>query len=257
MSAIARWQFTALEFRVLWESTGRDVLPYPLRHRWVDTGEPNDFRLAWQAAARSVRDRLDDNLMRAVDVLLRPEARVEVAGFRGRGRDQRIRAHAGVHYQHGAIAVQEPGIDHEHGGDVRLTFLPAEQVPAAVIGTLPKCPPGKGDSLRVDVRDLAPRAGVHTDPWRRGPREVFDEFFARPTTCLAHVAVYPHGSVDNRHTEGRKDFQINDFEDGRYISFGEDVVVAKPAPEQALVHTLARRIEQTVRAVRDGRYAAR
>ncbi|SLJ80514.1 Uncharacterised protein [Mycobacteroides abscessus subsp. abscessus] len=35
------------------------------------------------------------------------------------------------------------------------------------------------------------------------------------------------------------------------------MVVAKPAPEQALVHTLAQRIEQTVRAVRDGRYAAR
>ncbi|MGV9822657.1 ESX secretion-associated protein EspG [Nocardia xishanensis] len=258
LTGVTRWRFSALEFRVLWESTGRDVLPYPLGHRWQDTGVPEDFRRAWQVAAMAVWTHMDDNLLRALDVLLRPEARVEVAGFRGLRREHRIRAHAGVHYQHGAIVTQRPGVDHDHGGEVELAFLTAEQVAPAVIGALPKCPPGKGNSLSIDVRDLAGPRGVKTDPWRRSPKDDFDRFFDRPTTCIAHVAVYPLGSVDNRHIVGRQDFQVNDFEgDGRYISFGEDKVVAKPAPEQALINTVQQRINHLVEGVRNGRFAAR
>ncbi|MBQ7803655.1 ESX secretion-associated protein EspG, partial [Rhodococcus sp. (in: high G+C Gram-positive bacteria)] len=28
-----QWQFTGLEFQILWEAVGRDRLPYPLRFR--------------------------------------------------------------------------------------------------------------------------------------------------------------------------------------------------------------------------------
>ena len=82
MTTARRWRFTALEFRVLWESTGRDVLPYPLRHRSTEVFQEDSGRLR-RAAAEVVVPQLDDDLVRAVEVLLAPEARVEVAGFRG------------------------------------------------------------------------------------------------------------------------------------------------------------------------------
>ncbi|MEV6324455.1 ESX secretion-associated protein EspG [Nocardia sp. NPDC051787] len=95
MPDVQSWRFSALEFRILWESTGRDVLPYPLRHQYTTEFQSESLRLR-RAAAQSLRPRIDDNLLRAVEVLLAPEARVELAAFAGARRDRRLRAHAGV-----------------------------------------------------------------------------------------------------------------------------------------------------------------
>ncbi|MEV5837811.1 hypothetical protein [Nocardia sp. NPDC052112] len=58
-------------------------------------------------------------------------------------------------------------------------------------------------------------------PVRPTVRAEFDKCFRRPTAATVHVGVYPLGSVDNRHTKGRKDFQITDVDkDSRCVGFG-------------------------------------
>ncbi|MBF6218246.1 ESX secretion-associated protein EspG [Nocardia abscessus] len=252
MPEVQSWRFTALEFRTLWESTGRDVLPYPLQHQYTTEFRSESLRLR-QAAAQELRPRIDDDLLRAVEVLLAPEARVEVAGFAGARRDRRLRAHAGVHYQHGAIAVQAPGSEPEHGGDVVLTLLPAGDVARAVVDVFPACAPGRGKQLRASAEELErPRPPVR-DAWRPTPREEFERFFTRAMTLIGHVGVYAMGSVDNRHINGRKDFQLNDVEnDGRYVTFGTDVVTIKPTTADRIAATLQQMMARTVTEVRDG-----
>ncbi|WP_330253956.1 ESX secretion-associated protein EspG [Nocardia sp. NBC_00565] len=257
MTTARRWRFTALEFRVLWESTGRDVLPYPLRHRSTEVFQEDSDRLR-RAAAEVVVPQLDEDLVRAVEVLLAPEARVEVAGFHGPRNERKIRAHGGVHFQHGALAIQEPGLDHEHGGAVDLLFLSADDLVPAVVDVLPECPVGQGKPMQVPIEELEKPPPVVRDAWRPTVREEFDKFFRRPTTATVHVGVYPLGSVDNRHTKGRKDFQITDFEnDGRYVSFGSRTVIVKPTDRQRITATLREMIGRTVEDVRNSDHMAR
>ncbi|MGO4614792.1 ESX secretion-associated protein EspG [Nocardia sp. 2YAB30] len=252
MPEVRSWRFSALEFRTLWESTGRDVLPYPLQHQHATEFRSESLRLR-QAAAQSLRPQIGDDLLRAVEVLLAPEVRVELAGFVGARRDRKLRAHAGVYYQQGAIAVQEPGADHQHGGDVVLTLLPPVEVARAVVDVFPGCTAGRGKQVQVSTEELGrPRPPVR-DTWRPTPREEFEQFFTRTMTLIGHVGVYAMGSVDNRHIYGRKDFQVNDVEnDGRYVTFGTHTLTIKPTTAERIIATLQQMISRTVTEVRDG-----
>ncbi|MBF6214525.1 ESX secretion-associated protein EspG [Nocardia puris] len=255
MTTVRRWRFTALEFRTLWESTGRDILPYPLRHWHTVRYESDALRLR-RAAAESVRPHVDDDLVRALHVLFAPEARIEVAGFLGRNRERELRAHAGVHYQHGALARQHHAEDGY--GDISLAFLPAEQVAGAVADSLPKCAAGRAEPMKIAADELDRPLPPIRDTWRTSPREEFEKFFNRPTTGSIHVGVYPWGSADNRHTVGRKDFQLTDFEnDGRYVTFGTRTIVAKPTTRDRIAATLQEMITRTVEEVRAGDHLPR
>ncbi len=255
MKTVRQWRFTALEFRTLWESTGRDVLPYPLRH-WFTTRYRSDSLRLRQAAALAVRPQLDDDLVRAVHVLFAPEARIELAGYLGAGRDRELRAHAGVHDEHGALAVQEHSVDGY--GDVTLTFLPAARVARAVVDVLPEYPAGQREPMTIPVEELEGPLPAVRDAWRPTPREEFAKFFARPVRASVHVGVYPLGSADNRHIKGRKDFQITDFEgDGRYVTFGSRMVIAKPTTRERITATMHEMIGRTVEEVRAGDHPPR
>ncbi|MFC4375391.1 ESX secretion-associated protein EspG [Nocardia halotolerans] len=253
MPTTRTWRFSALEFRTLWEVTGRDVLPYPLRHRRTDELRADAVR-SRQAAARTLRPQLDSDLEQAVRVLLAPAARVEVAGFAGTTRT--LGAHGAVANDTAALAVQQPAAEGADG-DIRLTLLPAAELAAAVLDALPRRAAGTGETITVPAADLdAPRPHV-SDPWRPTPREQFEKFFTRPTDAAFHIAVYPHGSIDNRHTEGRDDFQLHDVTgDGRYVLYGTRTLTVKPALPQRIPTTLSTIITQTVTAVHNGTYLA-
>lgn len=251
MRADRQWRFSAAEFRVLWDSTGRDVLPYPLAHRFTTEHTQEEVNRSRQRAASTVLPRLDEDLERAVTVLLAPEARVEISGFRGHRREHRIRIHAAVHDRHGAIAVQRPGPDDTTGGDIHLTFLAAERVASALVAKLPECAAGQGRTVSIPVAELDRPTG--NDPWVIAPRDQLTRLFNRPTTATFHIAVYPWGSPDNRHTEGRKDFQIIDWaDDGRYACFGDRTVTVKPTDSTRMTAQLRQMLSRTVAEVRDG-----
>ena len=79
------WNLSALEFTVLWYAIGRDVLPYPLRYR---SGEDTAVACehAYKTAAARLRSVFDEDLYGPLRILVRPEARIEIAGFAGAAR---------------------------------------------------------------------------------------------------------------------------------------------------------------------------
>lgn len=245
------WRFSALEFRTLWEVTGRDVLPYPLRQQ--DNAESNgDAPRLRRAAAESLKSQLDAELEHAVRILLAPQARVELAGFAGRTRT--TGAHGAVLDGGAALAVQQPGHSGTDG-EVELMLLAADDLADTVLDALPRRGAGTGDAVAVSAAELdEPRPAVR-DPWRPTAREQFEQFFTRPMDAIFHIAVYPHGSIDNRHTEGRDDFQLHDVtDDGRYVVYGTRTLTVKPAAPHRVTATLASIIAGTTAAVRDGTY---
>ncbi|UGT58286.1 ESX secretion-associated protein EspG [Nocardia asteroides] len=247
------WHLTALEFRTLWEATGRDVLPYPLHHRHTTDFRADTDRLR-RKAAESLQAQFDTKLDYAVAALLAPYARVEVAGTTGGVRT--IRAHGGTRDKYAALAIQAPG-DEANAGDITLHLMSPGALAAAVLATLPTVAPGKGREIKVTAAELAsPRPHVR-DPWNPTPREQLETFLAKPTDTLTHIGVYAHASVDNRHTEGRDDFQLHDLtNDGRYVFYGETTFIAKPTTPTRLRTTLTDMLTATATKAKNGTYRA-
>ncbi|MGW6623762.1 ESX secretion-associated protein EspG [Nocardia sp. NPDC055002] len=246
------WHFTALDFRTLWEAAGRDVLPYPLHHRHTDVDTHAEVLRLRSKAAENLMAEFDSDLDRAMAALLAPHARVEVAGA-SKG-VKTIRAHGGTRDTYASLAVQAPG-DETNPGDITLHLCDPDALAAAVLSTLPKVAPGKGREIRVTAAELAaPRPHVR-DRWNPTPREQLESFLAKPTTTLTHIGVYAHGSVDNRHTEGRDDFQLHDIPgDGRYVFYGETTFIAKPTTPTRIQSTLATILTTTATKARTGTY---
>ncbi|MFF2086074.1 ESX secretion-associated protein EspG [Nocardia sp. NPDC058176] len=250
MPPIRSWRFTALEFRTLWEVTGRDVLPYPLRQE--STEPDSDAARSRRQAAENLAPQLDSELEHAVRVLLAPQARVEVAGFADRTRT--AGAHGAVLDRFAALAVQQPGPDGT-GGEVALSLLAADDLAEAALGALPRREAGTGAPIAVTATELDEPRPPTRDPWRPTSREQFEQFFTRPMDAIHHLAVYPYGSIDNRHTEGRDDFQLHDVtDDGRYVVYGSRTITVKPAAPHRVAKTLSAIITETVTATRDGTY---
>ncbi|MFE6920298.1 ESX secretion-associated protein EspG [Nocardia sp. NPDC057663] len=246
------WHLTALDFRTLWEAAGRDVLPYPLHHRHTDVESQAEIHRLRSKAAENMMAEFDSDLDAAMAALLAPHARVEVAGATGRTRT--IRAHGGARDTYAALAIQAPG-DESEPGDVTLHLMAPDALAAAVLSTLPKVGPGKGREIKVTAAELAaPRPHVR-DRWNPTPREQLETFLAKPTDTLTHIGVYAHGSVDNRHTEGRDDFQLHDLTgDGRYVFYGETTFIAKPTTPTRLQATLTTILTTTATKARQGAY---
>ncbi|MEV5647749.1 ESX secretion-associated protein EspG [Nocardia sp. NPDC052254] len=253
MNTSRQWRFAATEFRVLWDCTGRDVLPYPLAHRFIAEDTLEDVNRTRKRVAEKLLPQVDTDLERAIQILLAPEVRVEIAGFRGRRREYKIRIHAAVHDGEGVIAVQDPGPEDSIGGTVHLSFLGVDRVAAAMIAALPDCAAGQGKPLTIPVEDLdAPIPHVR-DSWVVSPKEQLTRFMSRPTTATIHIAAYPWGSPDNRHIKGRKDFQIIDFaDDGRYACFGDRVAKVKPTDSAKMTAQVRDMITRTIAEVRKG-----
>ncbi|MEV0331148.1 ESX secretion-associated protein EspG [Nocardia sp. NPDC050717] len=248
------WHLTALDFRTLWEAAGRDVLPYPLRHQHTNVESQAEILRLRRKAAENLMAEFDSDLDAAMAALLAPHARVEVAG--GSGATRTIRAHGGTRESYAALAVQAPD-DGAEPGDITLQLLPPAALAAAVLATLPAVAPGKGREIKVTAAELAsPRPHVR-DPWNPTPRERLETFLATPTDTLTHIGVYAHASVDNRHTEGRDDFQLHDLtNDGRYVFYGETTFIAKPTTPTRLRTTLTDMLTTTVTKAKNGTYRA-
>ncbi|MGW5574305.1 ESX secretion-associated protein EspG [Nocardia thailandica] len=245
------WRLSALEFRTLWEAAGRDVLPYPLHHRHTSEFQADTARLR-RKAAESLVPQFDSSLDQAMAALLAPHARVEVAGTSAGRRT--IRAHGGTRDSYAALATQAPG-DEDHPGDITLYLLAPETLASAVLSLLPRVSAGSGREIRVTASELAaPRPPVR-DRWNPSPRDQLECFLAKPTDTLTHIGVYAHGSVDNRHTEARDDFQLHDVTgDGRYVLYGENTFIAKPTTATRIHETLSSILASTANKVRMGSY---
>lgn len=247
--SVQQWRFSALEFALLWELAGREILPYPLQFR-PDVAEQDDYTRQRMAAASAIQPQLDQMLHRALFVLAVPEVRVQVCGFSGERQDTKIRVHAGIQRDVGAVAVQAPGRDHDRGGDVLLSLCGARTIASRVIESLPSAPAARGEGLHVYRRDLEQSSSltIMESPRDRSAREQMSNFLDRRRTCIGHIAVHPGPARDATPTDDGHDFHWMDFDgDGRYLTRGGDTLTATPADAAGMTTELQRLISRTVR----------
>ncbi|MEU2030963.1 ESX secretion-associated protein EspG [Nocardia amamiensis] len=241
------WSFTALGFTVLWRAAERDVLPYPLQCRSA-AETVADYEAEWKSEAAELHRRWDESLYGALRLLAEPEARIEIAGFQG---PDKLRIHAAVHHRHAVLLVQEPTSSPDHGGAVHMSLIGAAEVSRRIVGLLPDAPRGGGPGLEVSRNDLD---AEDDGPYRIGapppPRTRAEQFFERPRTTLAHVAVYPGPSWDNRPAPARG-FHIMDYPDGRYLVRSGAAIKAVPADNTDIRTQLERVVQVTVEGFRE------
>ncbi|MGC0365501.1 hypothetical protein ABH922_003485 [Rhodococcus sp. 27YEA15] len=224
-----RWQFTGMEFHVLWEAIGRDRLPYPLKFRPVaDT--TRDLRAQRTAAALRLHEVLDERVHRALAIIAEPSTRIEVCGLHGPDMRAVTRIHAGISGELAVLAEQFPGADPDNGADVVLTLTPVGSLPEEIVRRLPPCSAGRERS--VSIRPLARTGGaaILTDVRAAPASEEIERFFGRPRTSVGEIAAYPGPAVDSRPTDDGVLFRWYDYDgDGRYLITDGETVTARPA----------------------------
>ncbi|WP_174184097.1 ESX secretion-associated protein EspG [Nocardia barduliensis] len=243
------WSFTALGFTVLWRAVDRDVLPYPLQFR--STAETvADYEAEWKSEAAGLHRRFDESLYSALRVLAEPEARIEMAGFRGK---EKLRVHAAVHYRHAVLLVQEPTASADRGGAVHMSLIDADDVSRRVIDLLPDAARGSGPGIEISRHELDTE-DEDEEPYRVGasipPRARAEQFFERPRSTIAHVAVYAGPAWDNRPAPARG-FHVMDYPDGRYLVRSAATLKAVPADTTELRTQLDRVVQVTVAGFRE------
>ncbi|MGW0049704.1 ESX secretion-associated protein EspG [Nocardia cyriacigeorgica] len=247
---MSEWRFTGLQFQILWSAYGSDRLPYPLRYRPVaDSFE--DLRMQREAAVAQLLDGFYSvELMRVLEVLREPEARVEIKGFGEKGSGRTYRFHGAVNGYSGAALVQLEGTAADIGGDVIVTACAADEVPARALAALPQAQAGTAPP--VEVRRAELDAARHLRGHGGGPTQQLDRVFKRTRRSFGEIMVFPGPAVDARPAFGRS-FWWMDYDDGRYYVKTGDPIVAKPASPAALSNEIGRLISITQRFYREDR----
>lgn len=250
---MSEWRFTGLQFQILWSAYGSDRLPYPLRYRPVaDSFE--DLRMQREAAVAQLLDGFYSiELMRVLEVLREPEARVEIKGFGEKGSGTTYRFHGAVNAYAGAALVQLAGTAEDIGGDVIVTGCAADQVPAQALAALPQAQAGTAAPLEVRREELAAdRSRYVRGHGESSLTQQLDRVFKRPRRSFGEIMVFPGPAVDARPSFGRS-FWWMDYDDGRYYVKTGDPIIAKPASPAALNNEIGRLISITQRFYREDR----
>ena len=220
-------EFSAQEFEILWAAYGRDRLPYPLCHRTA-VADFDTLRRERDAAVERLLTTYTDDLERALDVLMAPDARVEAKGFGGPDMSRVYRFHGAVRGQVGATVTQDPGIGTDTGGRVFVSYCTATHVAHRAVAELPTTGPGTRRPVQICREALAADRRRYV---RRADElsltEQLDRFFRRPRRALGEIAVFPGAAVDARPAPSRG-FWWMDYDDGRYYVRTGDPIVATP-----------------------------
>lgn len=248
-----RWQFTGLEFSILWETIGRDRLPYPLRFR--PAAETMDELTAQRRRAGAhLSCVLDDRLHHVLGVLANPDARVEVSGFHGQRMSTATRLHGAVAGDLGVLLAQLPGRTVDCGSDVVLTVARPSAIPRMLVDHLPTCPAGSERGVSIETSKPNGKQGfLRSVDGARASEEV-SRFFGRERTSIGEVTVYPGGAVDSRPTDDGMTFHWYDYAgDGRYIITAGETVSARSASTEMTEAEIARNLGLVLhRAIRTG-----
>ncbi|RVW01198.1 ESX secretion-associated protein EspG [Rhodococcus xishaensis] len=242
------WEFTGLEFEVLWRQLGRDRLPYPLRYRpTADTQDELDHLR--RAAAESWLPRVTETLYRHLTVLAEPDIRIEVSGFVGREDTVAVRMHGAIRGGTGTLAIQMPGPDVDSGGDVLLHGVAPAQLPEAIASALPAMPAGSRAPVTFRRTDLKPGGGpLLVSAGATGLREEALALLRRPRTGIGEITAFAGISYDSRPTTDGVGLHWLDFGgDGRYALRDATDIVVSPASVPQLAAEISKLLG-TIRA---------
>lgn len=191
---MTQWTLSAEQFAAAWFGIGLDRMPFPFRFtsRFPGLHEYHSYQRKFRAELAHADHA---PLQRAVQVLARPEWRIELFGIDNtRGGIEMRAIGCATRSGPGVIALQAPAPD---GGKVRLRRVRVDQLATELIRLLPDPAPGTAaeksyllDDLSDDRPDLFGNAPARTvqDRYRRFWRQPCD------TSGTATVLVGPRNA---------------------------------------------------------------
>ena len=206
------WRLEPLEFVMLWEQFDLTQRPYPLQYRATAT-LADEYRRDRRNAAAAAKERLDDDLYRALAVLVEPETSCAAFGLDGIGTpdEQVFRVQVGIRGRTAAFVRQRPGRTEDAGGAIDLELASVAAIPAKLAAALPKRRSGKGDVLVIHPNELAD-GPLLSDAVAKSARERLKAMLAKPRRSAGEVTVSRGRAVTP--TAG---FAWHDCDDGRYL----------------------------------------
>ncbi|MFE6923260.1 ESX secretion-associated protein EspG [Nocardia sp. NPDC057663] len=139
------WEFTDVEFHVLWQRLVGTTMPRPLSFV-TEVQDALEFeRLAHEAWQR-LRETIDGELHAAIDVLARPEVYVRLRGWHDRASEDpkyMIKARAARSGAQGYLLYQKPGITSWHSSGYTVVECGPHGVAEAIVGHMPELGAGK------------------------------------------------------------------------------------------------------------------
>ncbi|MGW6724407.1 ESX secretion-associated protein EspG [Nocardia sp. NPDC055029] len=149
-----RWEFTDLEFRVLWERIiGRRSMPAPLRFQsrteYLDDYQHEKFQL-W----RQLEHTMDPALRDVLPVIARPEVQVRVLSWCDddfQNPAKWVRARAARLGAHGYLITQRPGETVNHARGYDISDCGPRGIADAVVGLLPPTQAGRLPAIPIVV----------------------------------------------------------------------------------------------------------
>ncbi|WP_329412276.1 ESX secretion-associated protein EspG [Nocardia vinacea] len=260
------WDFTDLEFVVLWEEMREAGLPEPFvftsRTRFYD-----EAQRAKQETRERLRATLDSSFDEVLPIVAQPDIRIVVRSWDPadpKDPDGWIRLHAARRDHRAYLLSQRPGETVEHSGGFSVAECGVLEMAETVVAALPAAEAGRRSAVvfPTDVHD----DGVdheYGNSWVREPGHDpvlsrAQEFLRAPVTRLGLVQIEQGRSRFGPQGIVRRALLLRDLaDDGRYLLTPGNPPQAMGAGAQRITEALNTEIAIIVRAIKDERNGRR
>ncbi|MEU4342641.1 ESX secretion-associated protein EspG [Nocardia sp. NPDC023852] len=255
------WNFTDLEFVVAWETAQADILPAPFiftsRTKYYD-----DYQREKREIREQLRGKLDRSFDSVLDVVARPDIRVELHGWGSDEEDaeSQIRLLAVRREGYGYLLKQLPGETAWHSGGYTVTECAPLALAEALTAELPEVDAGKLADIALVKQtngadlDFSYGRSFVEDSFDDTVEQLADQFLRTPTTGEGIIEIAQGISRFGPRGVARKRLYWRDLDgDGRYAITAATPPVAVAADTKRLTTLVNSGIAEVIKAIKDER----
>ncbi|MGV9674809.1 ESX secretion-associated protein EspG [Nocardia sp. NPDC003482] len=256
------WQFTDMEFLVLWESVQNDFLPIPLSYVAPRTEDQLDHA-KHRAGERLFADP-DHEFQEVLETLADPDLKVTVRALDEREPDNpehSVRLYGARKGDRGFVVRQLPGETIWHSAGFVITECEAIALANAVVRELPEAPAAGFADLVLTATNGA-RNGDDYEYVQSAVFDTFDDtvdrksarFLALPFSTIGLIQIVQGHSRFGPRGVLRRQLELRDLiDDGRCVINFDHPRIARGVDSDRLVDLINAEIAEVVRAIKDER----
>ncbi len=256
------WQFTDIEFLVLWESIQNDYLPIPLSY--VAPRTEDQFDHVKHAAGERLFARPDREVAEVMQALAFPDIKLTLRALDEREPENpkySVRLYGARKGDRGFVVRQLPGETIWHSSGFVVTECDAVGLGDALVRELPEAPPARITDLMLTAPQDSGRGGGYEyvqsrvfDSFDDSVDTLSERFLARPFGTIGLIQIIQGSSRFGPRGVLRRQLELRDLiDDGRCVITFDTPRVVNGVDSARLVDAINTEIAQVVRAIKDER----
>ncbi|MFD4460652.1 ESX secretion-associated protein EspG [Nocardia sp. NPDC058480] len=240
------WEFTDLEFYVLWRRLTGNRLPNPLTFK-TNTRLLADFERESYETWERLQHTLDPVIRTVFEVLERPDVWVRLRGWRDSQESDPqywVKARAARVGANGYLVYQRPGETYTHSGGYVVIDCGPYGIAEALVDLMPVVGAGSGGLIPLttdaEPEEHQPRASMFFEEADTSVARRSAEFFDIPADRTGTIDILQNKSMFGSRGMHREILIWRDLpDDGRYtIEVPSDAPVATPMSRPALIEAV-------------------